>query len=188
MALMAPIIETARRIFSGRHYTDIRAGEDHQTGGAQLNPPGIDARPLPGDLIAADPSTRHGERVYPGIIDHRNEGKAEEGEIRTYARDASGAVVCEVFCHGDGSIEVTLSPGRKYTIGGASRKAVARDGDTVTLGTPAPPVPPPPAGPLPFWAWVAAVNTLLTGGSNIPPPPTGTTGTIAATSITLEAE
>lgn len=187
MALILEALETARRNASGRQYLEARAGADHQETGAVAQSPGFDGRPLEGDLLVSEKAADTGEPVFVGALDLKNAGTAEPGEARIYARDASGAVVCEIWARADGSIRIYPGPGVKCEVGTGARLPVARDGDPVPIGI----LPIPPTA-LDFWAWVAAVNSVLvplSGGSLPPVPPTGISGAaVQASAVTLEAE
>lgn len=66
-------------------------------------PPGCDAPPLPGDFAAVSDAPGAGGSQATGYNDTKNTGKAKPGEVRHYARDASGAIVGEWWVKGDGT-------------------------------------------------------------------------------------
>jgi len=67
-------------------------------------PPGVDALPLPGDVVVTAPGGSTGTEQAVGFIDPKNEGKAAEGEHRAFGRNASGAIVNDWHLKGDGTI------------------------------------------------------------------------------------
>lgn len=98
---------------------------------------GCDAPPLPGDTAAIEDSTGTGAQQVSGYLDpEASNGKAEPGEYRVYARDASGAVVCEVYLQSDGTIlfenaagSGKLNPDGSAEINGAT---ITTTGDVIT--------------------------------------------------------
>lgn len=68
-----------------------------------LDSPGVDALPLPGDECMIEECEGVGATSVNAYADPKNVGKAEPGERRTYARDASGKVVIESWLKADGS-------------------------------------------------------------------------------------
>ncbi len=186
MGLIQEVIESSRETVDGRAFLEIRAGSDHGVSAPLFNPPGFDSQPLRDDLILLHQTTDQGGGAYAGSVDLANPGKAEPGEGRIYARKSDGTVIAEIWAKADGVIQILPGPGVRCQVGSGTRKAAARDGDTVTIGTPN--IPP----ALAFWAWVAAVNTILvplSGGTLPPVPPTEITGaTVAASAQKLETE
>lgn len=69
------------------------------------------SRPLPQDLTVAIPVPGEGREVIVAFIDPNNLQDIAEGEHKTYARDAAGAVVCSVHLLATGAIEITNSSG-----------------------------------------------------------------------------
>jgi len=65
--------------------------------------PGDDSRPLPDDYVALVETQRTGGVAAVGYMDPKSEQKAEAGEKRIYARDASGAAVVELWLKADSS-------------------------------------------------------------------------------------
>jgi hypothetical protein len=80
-----------------------------------LAEPGVDALPLPGDEAMIEEAEGQGETSINAFADPKNAGKAEPGERRIYARDASGKVVFEVWIKGDGSGSLINEKG-KFTL------------------------------------------------------------------------
>jgi hypothetical protein len=150
-------------------------------------PPGFDGRPLKDDLLLQVPGTATGEPAGAGCLDLQETGHhAGEGEARMYAREAQGTLAGEIWVKADGSILITPKSGKRCKVGDGARRAVSRDGDSVTIGTPN--IPP----ALTFWAWVAAVNAILvplSGGTLPAVPPTEITGaTVAGSATSIEVE
>jgi hypothetical protein len=85
----------------------------------KLAEPGLDALPLPGDEVTIGESEGSGNAIAQAFADLINAGKAEPGEYRTYARDPSGAVACEVWCKGDGTVAIkSIKSGSKLDFNG----------------------------------------------------------------------
>ena len=69
---------------------------------------GFDSQPLPDDYFATTPGVGSGDEIVSGYHDTNSANrKAGPGEARTYARDADGVAVCEVWCKADGTIEIS---------------------------------------------------------------------------------
>jgi hypothetical protein len=84
-----------------------------------LSPPGVDALPLPGDEVVIEEAEGSGDTIAQAFADIINEGLAADGEHRTYARDASGAIACEIWCKGDGTVAVkSIKAGSKIDLNG----------------------------------------------------------------------
>ena len=66
--------------------------------------PGDDSQPLPQDIAAIVPTARTGGGSAVGYSDPVNDKIASPGEKRIYARDASGAVVSDIWLQDDSSI------------------------------------------------------------------------------------
>lgn len=129
------IVESSERAEDeGAHVVEVQCDPG---GGAAVTaehyaPPGVDARPLPGDTVALQPSTGSGRMQAAGYADTRNEGKAEAGEHRVYARDANGEVVAEVWVKGNGDVAIrSIKAGGKVTINGVE---IDQDGNIATPG------------------------------------------------------
>jgi len=73
--------------------------------------PGDDGHPLPGDSVALIGVPRTGGVASVGYIDPANTPKAAAGERRVYSRDASGAVVAEVWLKNTGEVSVKNDAG-----------------------------------------------------------------------------
>jgi hypothetical protein len=71
-----------------------------------MQPAGSDSFPLPSDKAILIPSGRTGAQAAVGFYDPNNPPVAVAGEHRTYARDADGNIVSEIYQHADGTIEI----------------------------------------------------------------------------------
>jgi hypothetical protein len=96
--------------------------------------PGVDALPLPGDTVALEDSSGTGCEQATGYADTRNAGKAAPGEVRLYSRDASGAVMGDVWLKGDGSI-VATNAGGSLTLSAVGVLSVAGSSDSAALAS-----------------------------------------------------
>lgn len=83
---------------------DIGGGEtltpDH------FAPPGVDARPLPGDYVATSSHPGDNEESAVGYADPSNAPVAADGEVRLYARNAGGTTVAYIHCKADGTVNI----------------------------------------------------------------------------------
>lgn len=70
--------------------------------------PGEDASPLVGDVTVSIPVQRSGGGASAAYLDVKNEPKAAPGERRTYARNADGEVVSEIWQRNNGNIDIIL--------------------------------------------------------------------------------
>ena len=95
---------------------------------------GFDSQPLPGDFFACVPGVGSGDEIVSGYHDTNSSNrKAGAGEARTYARDADGETVCEVWCKADGTIEITsVADGSKLNLNGVE---IDQDGNISAPGT-----------------------------------------------------
>lgn len=94
-------------------------------------PPGVDAVPLAGDTAVQVPGTGRGRAAVVGYMDTANEGAAQPGEVRFYARDSDGVPVCTVWLQGDGSVALDAGGGAMVTI--QSDGKVIIDADAVEI-------------------------------------------------------
>lgn len=114
----------ARVLASRRVHDEDGYGLDVQcdpTGGANVtvpvfSPPGVDAVPLPGDYAALTDAPGAGAEKTSGFADVKNEGKAQPGDFRMYARKSDGSVSIELWLRSDGTLEI--SGGGDVTING----------------------------------------------------------------------
>lgn len=108
--------------------------------------PGVDALPLPGDEVMIEEAEGRGETSVNAFADPKNAGKAADGERRTYARDAAGNVVCEVWQKADGTIAITsIKDGSKLNLNGVlidQQGNITTPGEVKAMaGTPEAPLP-----------------------------------------------
>lgn len=149
MSRVAEVLSSDRTVDEGAHGVDVKC----DPGGNPMTAPhfadsGFDSQPLPGDYVALGDSSGSGCEHVVGCADVRNEGKAEPGEARVYARDASGAVVVELWLKGDGALvidngsgKVELAAGGDVTINGVVIDAsgnVKAPGEVTAKATQAP--------------------------------------------------
>ena len=108
--------------------------------------PGIDALPLPGDEVVVEETEGSGDTIAQAFADLINEGKADAGEHRIYARDAAGVVACEIWCKADGTVAVkSIKDGGKLNLNGVlidQQGNITTPGDVKAMaGTPDAPLP-----------------------------------------------
>lgn len=113
MGLISIVLEVIRAVRDGANVTDVKA--DSGTGASVLaelyGASGDDSPPLPGDSVALLDSPGAGRMNVVGSADTTNEGVAEPGEVRRYARDADGAIVATIWMQGDGTIWISNANG-----------------------------------------------------------------------------
>lgn len=81
--------------------------------------PGVDAPPLPGDEVVVEELDGAGAASATAYQDPKNPGVAIPGEHRTYARDAAGVIVAEIWAKADGWVAVkTIKSGAKIDLNG----------------------------------------------------------------------
>jgi len=118
--------------------------------------PGEDCQPLPGEFGAAVELVQTGKTAVVGYLDQENESKALPGERRVYARNDDGEIVCTMWMHNDGVVDITNNNGSFQmtangdvningvtidtngnisTIGSLSAVGVTDSTTSVTLGT-----------------------------------------------------
>lgn len=90
---------------------------------------GVDAPPVPGDLVVLVPGPGTGGRVAVGFIDTSREGVADAGEVVVVARDANGDVVSTVTQSSDGVVRI--DNGRGYIELGAGGRVDCNGNFTV---------------------------------------------------------
>jgi len=111
-----------------------------------LAEPGVDALPLPGDEVMIEEAEGQGETSVNAFADPKNAGKAADGERRTYARDGSGEVACEVWCKADGTVAIkSIKSGSSLDFNGVlidQQGNITTPGDVKAMaGTPDAPLP-----------------------------------------------
>lgn len=107
----------------------------------QFGPAGDDAPPLKNDYSALSSAKGSGTASAVAYRDQKPENyKAKAGEKRIYSRDASGAVIAEVYLKNDGTIEaknkktaVILSPTGEVSINNGSGSFIMEVGGDVVI-------------------------------------------------------
>lgn len=125
-------VQSFERTEDGPDVTVDAGGGDLATA-QHFEPAGYDAQPLPGDTAATQSSAGAGHEQALGYLDAKNDGKAEPGEARIYARRADGTPVCEFWLKASGDIEITSLPaaGGKIIINGVE---IDQQGNITTPG------------------------------------------------------
>lgn len=114
---------------------DVKAdrGSNDNVTAQHFSSPGDDSLALPGDYCALSGATGTGRQTAVGYRDGKNGGLAAPGEKRIYARDAGGAVVCEMWLKNDGTINISsVASGSDVFINGVK---IPADGSDVILAT-----------------------------------------------------
>ena len=94
--------------------------------------PGDDSRPVVGDSVSIVESPGSGRWQVVGYDDAKNEPKAANGEKRTYARNATGEVVAEIWAKQNGDIDIqSILTGGKITLNGVT---IDQQGNIVAPG------------------------------------------------------
>lgn len=138
MGLIGRILSFVRAERNGAQISDVKTDPG---GGPNVTlehfaPAGDDTHPLPGDYVYGAPSPQRGRYAAVGYVDPANQSKAQPGEKRTYARNADGEQVGEVWLKADGTIvsendegTVTLAPDGSHDAQNAEgRTTLAADG------------------------------------------------------------
>lgn len=113
MGLMAKLISFARTVRNGANVSDVKSdpgGRAVQTS-EHFSTPGTDAHPLPGDFVLLASIQGTGRYGAAGYVDPKNQQLAESGEHRTYARDANGDQIAQVWLKNDGTILIEANNG-----------------------------------------------------------------------------
>lgn len=112
MSRINAVVSFKRSVEDGANITEVVVDEgDGDTATVPFfQPIGEDSQPLPGDELVTVESSGSGAEVAVAGADIKNAGKAGKGEKRLYARDASGAVVAEVWLHSDGTVSLDQNP------------------------------------------------------------------------------
>lgn len=141
MGLISIVKQFARAVVDGA----FKVGITHDPGSGDSNdaeaygPSGDDSPPLPEDFALLVDTPGSGRQNAVGYMDTRNEGVAEAGEKRTYARDANGELVATIWMKGDGTIFISngngtieMAPSGDVTINGVTIDTagnISTDGD-----------------------------------------------------------
>ena len=106
MGLISKLLSYARIANrNGAAVSDVKhdpGGGENQTG-EHFQPANTDSVPLPGDYLVTVSVQRTGGEVVVGFIDPKQQQNAQQGEHRTYARNAEGEQVVELHLKSDGS-------------------------------------------------------------------------------------
>lgn len=106
MGRITRLLSFVRTVANGAQVSDVKVDPG---GGANItaqhfSAPGDDAHPLATDYAATIDVQRTGSEAAVGYVDPLNEPKAQAGDKRIYARDAStGAVIVEVWLQNNGT-------------------------------------------------------------------------------------
>lgn len=114
MGRIARVISFLRGERNGAKVSDVKtdAGGGANVTAEHFQPAGDDAFPLDSDYVIINPVAGTGREVVTGYLDPLNAPKANAGDKRIYARDASdGSVVVEVWLKNDGTAIVSNSNG-----------------------------------------------------------------------------
>lgn len=127
MGIVATVLST-----DGTDVKSDRGNSDNVTA-QHFTTPGDDSHPLPNDYAALSEASGTGRQTVVGYKDASNEPEALPGEKRTYARNASGQVVAQVWARNNGEVSIfndagafTLEPSGDVVINGV-RITVAGD-------------------------------------------------------------
>lgn len=146
MGLISVVKQFARVTLDGAFRALIThdPGNLASTDAEYYGPSGDDSPPLPEDFVLLVESEGAGRQNAAGIMDTRNEGTAEPGEVRRYARDPDGAIVATIWLKGDGTIAISndggtieMAPSGDVTINGVVIDAsgnISTPGDIEAVG------------------------------------------------------
>lgn len=106
MGFLAVVSEFLRSVTGGAPTPEVKCdlGGDEAVTGYHFGPPGIDAPPLPKDLVYLGEDEGRGNAQALAYQDPKNPGLAAGGEFRVYARASDGTIKGSVWLKGDGSI------------------------------------------------------------------------------------
>lgn len=145
MGVVCRVLSFTRAMRNGARVSDTKSnpGGGANLTGEHFSAPGDDSYPLSTDYVYKARGAQAGRFVSIGYLDPLNTPKAQKGDKRIYARDATtGAVVVEVWLKNDGAaiIEnagaiVTVSPnGSILGSNSAGRFELENGGDFVANG------------------------------------------------------
>lgn len=104
MGLVGKLLSFSKTALS--RLAKVNPGGGYNVTADHFSCPGDDSQPLAGDYVAMSSTRRSGVYVAIGYLDTQNLLKAEAGEKRIYARESSGAQVCEVWLKSDGQVVI----------------------------------------------------------------------------------
>ncbi len=97
-----------------------------------VEPSGSDCPPLPGDVAALLESSETGVEQAVGYHDPNNDSVSKDGEVRRYARNQGGTVVCEFHLKQDGTVSIrSLAAGSVIELNGVT---IDQQGNITTSG------------------------------------------------------
>lgn len=116
---------------NGAKVTDVKAdkgGKDNVTG-VHYSAPGDDSFPCDADYALFVEREGTGREDVAGWLDPVNTPKAEKGDKRIYARDASGVTICEIWLKSSGDVEVLSTGGSIKADNGSGSFELKASGD-----------------------------------------------------------
>jgi hypothetical protein len=110
---IAKLLSFVREVRNGAKVSDSKVDPG---GGADITAQhfaaaGDDSHPLPGDYVALNTDSGSGRESAVGYLDPLNAPKALAGDRRIYARDASGALIVEVWLKNTGEATILNANG-----------------------------------------------------------------------------
>ncbi len=114
MGRIATILSFIRTVTGTAKVSDVKIdpGGGANVTAQHFSAPGDDSFPLTTDNVVTVDVERTGSEAAVGYVDPLNAPKAQEGDKRIYARDAStGAVIAEVWIQNDGTITASNDNG-----------------------------------------------------------------------------
>jgi hypothetical protein len=130
MGFLSSVVEFLRTSDQGTPTPEVKcdSGDGDPVTAGHFAPPGVDARPLPGDVAYLGDDLGAGNAQAVGYQDPTNAGVAGAGEHRIYSRAGDGSIVAELWLKADGSILV-------HSLLAGSTAELAADG-SISLATP----------------------------------------------------
>lgn len=113
MGLIGRVLSYAYRVLGADNVADIKldSGGGANTTAWHAEPANQTSRPLASDLVVVVPIPGQGRQVAVAFIDRANPQDILEGEHKSYARDAAGAVKCQALLKNDGQVLITNAMG-----------------------------------------------------------------------------
>lgn len=139
MGLIGRLVDFITRSRGGQQYGEATARSigDTTLTAQHFGAPGEDARPLPGDSVIMVQGPTSGSRAAVGYAAAGEQRQAAAGERRTFARNAQGETVSQIWQYADGRVVITnqgggaisMTPGGEVTINGVR---ITTAGDVVS--------------------------------------------------------
>lgn len=105
MGILGELLSFVRRTVSGSILDEAKVDTGGNSKTVQnYGPPGEDSRPLPGDFGVLVETGGRGEMGSVAWHDTKTERKAGDGEVRRYARSATGTASCEIWLKANGEV------------------------------------------------------------------------------------